>query len=56
MKLSAPTNMMFLISLVLAIVAVLAVLVPILAILKYAFWIAVAGYAVLAVGCLFKGV
>jgi predicted membrane channel-forming protein YqfA (hemolysin III family) len=56
MKLSAPTMLVFLISLVLAVLGVLAGL-GILAVIPVpAFWLVTAGYAVLAIGCLFKGV
>ncbi len=55
MKLSAPTQILFLISLVLAVLALLGhfTVVPTLA--QYQFWFAIAAYAVLVVGCLMKG-
>jgi len=56
MSLSAPTMLFFIISLVLAVVGVLVGLGIIPSLPVSAFWIVVAGYAVLAVGCLFKGV
>jgi len=56
MKLSAPTQIMFIISLVLVGLAVASLFVAVPVIGGHAFWVAVAGYAVLAFGCLFKGV
>ncbi len=57
-KLSAPTTLVFLISLVLAILGVLPLLgitiIPSLGI--SAAWLLALGYIVLAAGCLFKGV
>ena len=55
-ELSAPTQMIFLISLALAILAVLGALVSIPFVSLYAFWIAIIGYIVLAAGCVMKGV
>jgi hypothetical protein len=55
MNLSAPTQAVFLISLILAVLAVIGVLTPIPYITPYAFWLAIVGYIVLAVGCLAKG-
>ena len=46
----------FLISLALVIIAILGALVIIPVVTKYAFWIAILGYIVLALGCLMKGV
>jgi hypothetical protein len=53
--LSAPTQAFFLISLVLVVLAVLAIFVTVPFVSGYAFWFAVVGYAVLAAGCLFRG-
>jgi hypothetical protein len=53
--LSAPSQMVFLVSLVLAIIAVLGALVIIPVVTKYAFWIAVLAYIVLALGNIMKG-
>ena len=54
-KLSAPTQMVFLISLVVAVIGVLAAL-GVLAIIPLAsVWIVTIAYAILAVGCLMKG-
>jgi hypothetical protein len=55
-NLSAPSQVIFLISLALAIIAVLGALVIIPVVTKYAFWIAVLAYVVLALGVLMKGV
>jgi hypothetical protein len=53
--LSAPSQVIFLISLALAIIAILGALVIIPVVTKYAFWIAILGYIVLALGTLMKG-
>jgi hypothetical protein len=55
-KLSAPTQIVFLISLALAVIAVIGVFVSIPFVSLYAFWIAIIGYIVLAAGCMMKGV
>lgn len=55
MNLSAPTQVVFLISLVLAVLAILGLFVRIPFISLYAFWVLAAAYVVLAIGCLFKG-
>jgi hypothetical protein len=55
-RLSAPTKIVFLISLVLAVIALLGILVFIPVITVNAFWIAIIAYIVLAAGCLLKGV
>lgn len=55
-KLSAPTQLIFLISLVLAILAIVGLFVSIPFVSVYAFWLAIAGYVVLAAGCVLKGV
>jgi hypothetical protein len=56
MNLSAPSQVIFLISLVLAILAVVGALVVIPYVTAYAFWIAIIAYVALAAGCLMKGV
>lgn len=56
MNLSAPTQPIFLISLVLAVLAIIGFFVSIPFVSAYAFWFAIVGYIVLAVGCLMKGV
>ncbi len=53
--LSAPSQVVFLVSLALAIIAVLGALVIIPVVTKYAFWIAILAYIVLALGNLMKG-
>jgi hypothetical protein len=55
MNLSAPTNLVFIISLVVALVGLLVGLGVIPSLPISSFWIVVVGYAVLAFGCLFKG-
>jgi hypothetical protein len=55
-KLNAPTQVMFLVSLVIVLLAIIGLFVNIPIISMYAFWIAVLGYAVLAAGCVLKGV
>jgi hypothetical protein len=55
-KLSAPTQIVFLISLALVLLAVIGLFVTIPFISMYAFWVAIAGYVVLAAGCVLKGV
>jgi hypothetical protein len=54
-NLSAPTQVVFLISLVLAILAILGLYVRIPFVSLYAFWVMTIAYIVLAVGCLLKG-
>jgi hypothetical protein len=54
-KLNAPTQIVFLISLALAILAVVGLFVAIPFVSLYAFWFAIAGYVVLAAGCVLKG-
>ncbi len=55
-RLSAPKQFTFLVSLVIAIVALVAFLVKIPNVSPHAFWIAIIAYVVLAVGCALKGV
>ena len=56
MNLSAPTTIVFIVSLVIAVLGILAGL-GILAIIPVsAFWLVTVGYVVLAAGCLFKGI
>jgi hypothetical protein len=56
MKLSAPSVLIFVISLVIAVIAALTALGTIALIPIASVWIMAVGYAVLAAGCLFKGV
>jgi hypothetical protein len=55
-KLNAPTQVMFLVSLVIVLLAIIGLFVNIPVISMYAFWIAVLGYVVLAAACVLKGV
>ena len=55
MKLSAPSQVFFVISLVLVVLALLGSFAVLPAIAGYSFWLAVAGWGVLALGCLMKG-
>jgi hypothetical protein len=54
-RLSAPTKIVFLISLIIAIVAVISVFFFIPFISLNAIWVAIVAYIVLAAGCLLKG-
>jgi hypothetical protein len=56
MNLSAPTLVVFLVALALAILALIGHFTRIDFVTEYQFWIAIVAYAVLAVGCLLKGV
>jgi hypothetical protein len=53
--LNAPTQIVFLIALILAIIAVIGHFVNIPYITLYGFWIAIAAYVVLALACVLKG-
>jgi hypothetical protein len=56
MNLSAPTQLMFIIAVVLALVALVGYFVPTIAIIGvYAFWIMTVAFVVLAAGALFRG-
>lgn len=56
MNLSAPTQLMFIIAVVLAIIALIGFFVPTIAIIGvYAFWIMTLAFVVLAAGVLFRG-
>jgi hypothetical protein len=56
MKFSAPSVLVFLISLVIAVIAALTALGTVAFIPLASVWIMAIAYAVLAAGCLFKGV
>jgi hypothetical protein len=56
MRLNAPTQMVFLISLILAVLALIGHFVLIPYVTAYQFWIAIVGYGVLAAACVLKGV
>ena len=55
-SLNTPTQMVFLISLALAVLAILGLFVTIPFVSIYAFWVAIIAYVVLAAGCLMKNV
>jgi hypothetical protein len=56
MRLTAPTQPFFLISLVLAVLALIGYFAPTVPYLHtYDFWLAIAGYVVLAAACVLKG-
>jgi hypothetical protein len=54
-RLNAPSQIVFLISLVLAVLGVLAIFVSIPFVSGYAFWFVTVGYILLALGCIMKG-
>jgi hypothetical protein len=56
MRLNAPTQMVFLISLILAVLALVGHFVLIPYVTTYQFWVAIAAYVVLAAACVLKGV
>jgi len=56
MRLNAPTQYVFLLSLALAVLALVGHFVLIPYVTVYQFWIAIAGYVVLAAACVLKGV
>ena len=55
MNLNAPSQMVFIIAVVIAIIAILGVLIAIPFVTQYAFWILLLAFIVLAGGCLMKG-
>lgn len=55
MNLSAPKQIVFIVSLILVIIGVLVSMAIIPSLPLSSFWIVVIGYAVLAFGCLFRG-
>jgi hypothetical protein len=55
-KLNAPTQVIFLVSIIVVLLAIIGLFVNIPIISTYAFWVAVLGYVVLAGGCVMKGV
>lgn len=56
MNLNAPTQMIFIIAVVLAIIALVGYLVPTIAIIGvYSFWIMTVAFVVLTAGVLFRG-
>ena len=55
MSLNAPSQMLFIIAVVLAVVALLGAIVSIPVVSTYAFWILLIGFIVLAAGVMMKG-
>ncbi len=55
MKLNAPTKIGFIISLVLFVLALLGHFTSLSIVSEQRFWLAIAAWLVMAVGCLFKG-
>ncbi|MCB0217321.1 MAG: hypothetical protein H6648_07840 [Caldilineae bacterium] len=55
MNISAPTQMVFIVSVVLALLGILGVFNVVAALAGYATWLLILGWVVLAVGCLVKG-
>jgi hypothetical protein len=57
MRLSAPTQAIFIVALILAVLALIGQFVPTVPyVAAYKFWLAIAAYVVLAAGCMLKGV
>lgn len=57
LKLSAPTQMMFSVSLILAVLGLIGLFVPAVPLVgPYYFWFMTAGYVALAAGCTMKGI
>ena len=56
MNLNAPTQVVFIISLIIAVLALIGHFVNIPFVTQYQFWFAIIGYVVLAAGCVMKGV
>ena len=55
MSLSAPTTLVFVVSVILAILAIIGQFTPLPFITDNAFWVAIAGYVVLALGNVLRG-
>ena len=56
MELSAPTTVVFIVAVILAVLALIGQFAAVGILTTYAFWIMLAAFVVLAAGCLFKGV
>lgn len=56
MQLSAPTQLVFFVSLILAILAVIGQFTPIPYITEHGFWVAIVAYVVLMLGNILRGV
>lgn len=54
-RLNAPTQVVFLISVILAILAVIAIFVTVPIISGYSFWVMTAAFVILAASCVLKG-
>lgn len=55
MSLSAPTTIVFVVSIILAVLAIISTFVPIPFFTENAFWVLVVGYVILACGNIFRG-
>lgn len=55
MNLNAPTQVVFIISLIIAVLALIGHFTNVPFVTQYQFWFAMVGYVVLAAGCVFKG-
>lgn len=53
-KLSAPTQLVFIIAVILVVLAIVSIYVAVPYVSAHAFWVAIVGFAVLAAGCLFR--
>lgn len=56
MNLNAPTQVVFIISLIIAILALIGHFVQIPVVSEFRYWFAIVAYIVLAAGCILKGV
>ncbi|HSK31834.1 MAG TPA: hypothetical protein VLA17_17885 [Candidatus Limnocylindria bacterium] len=56
MKLNAPTQVVFIISLIIAVLALIGHFVLVPFVTEYKFWFAIVAYVVLAAACVLKGV
>ena len=56
MNLNAPTQVVFIISLIIAVLALIGHFVAVPFVSEYKFWFAIVGYVVLAAACVLKGV
>lgn len=56
MNLNAPTQVVFIISLIIAVLALIGHFVMVPFVTEYKFWFAIVAYVVLAAGCVLKGV
>jgi hypothetical protein len=56
MNLSAPTQVVFIISLIIAVLALIGHFVMVPFVTEFKFWVAIVAYVILAAGCVLKGV